>query len=175
MSVLAKYLTLDAVRVDVEVTSRKRFFEEAALAVEAAYGEPHDEVFNALFERERLGSTGLGRGCAVPHGRLAGITEPAVVFLRAKPPVAYDAPDGLPVSLAIAIIVPEANPETHLTLLRETAALFSEEDMRVALNKAPEAVDVCRLIADWRSPFEDENENDGAETESASSETSAQD
>lgn len=156
MSVLAKYLTLDAVRVDVEVTSRKRLFEEAALAIEAAYGEPHDEVFNALFERERLGSTGLGCGCAVPHGRLADISEPAVVLLRAKTPVDYDAPDGVPVTLAMAIIVPEENPEAHLALLRETAALFSEASMRTALCQAPAAVDVCRLIAQWESPLSDD-------------------
>lgn len=87
MNLLSQYLTLDAVRLDVDVASRKRLFEEAAFAVEAAYGENHDAVFDALIARERLGSTALGNGCAIPHGRLVSLAAPAVVLLRTKVPL----------------------------------------------------------------------------------------
>lgn len=155
MNLLAPYLTLEAVRLDVEALSRKRLFEEAALAVEAAYGEPHDEVFNALMARERLGSTGIGFGCAVPHGRLPELESPAVALVRSKAPIPYDAPDGLPVQLFMTILVPEEHPENHLALLRETARLFQDEAMRRALLEAPDAVGVCSLIADWTPPAEE--------------------
>lgn len=156
MNLLAPYLTLEAVRLDVEAASRKRLFEEASLAVESAYGEPHDEIFSALMARERLGSTGVGFGCAIPHGRVAELAAPAVVFVRSKAPLPYDAPDGLPVQLFMTILVPEEHPENHLALLRETALLFQNESMRSALLSAPDEAAVCTLIANWLPPSDDD-------------------
>ena len=161
MNLLSQYLTLDAVRLDVDVASRKRLFEEAAFAVEAAYGENHDAVFDALIARERLGSTALGNGCAIPHGRLVSLAAPAVVLLRTKSPINYDAPDGKPVRLFMTILVPTENPQAHLVLLRETAALLSDKALLQKLLDLPAPIDVCELIAAWNSPFatEDAEEN----------------
>lgn len=158
MNLLAQYLTIDAVRLDVDVTSRKRLFEEAAFAVETAYGEDHDAVFDALMARERLGSTALGNGCAIPHGRLASLTSPAIVLLRTKTPISYDAPDNRPVRLFMTILVPSKDPQAHLTLLKETAALFSDKVVLQKILAASEALAVCKLIADWQSPFEGDTE-----------------
>ena len=106
MNLLSQYLTIDTVRLDIDVVSRKRLFEEASFAIETAYGEDHDTVFEALMARERLGSTALGHGCAVPHGRLESLQEPALVLLRTKQPIAYDAPDDKPVRLFMTLLVP---------------------------------------------------------------------
>ena len=93
MNKLSTYITLEAVRLDLNLSSLKRLFEEAGLALESAYGIPHDEAFTALNERERLGSTALGFGCAVPHARLTGLEEPAVVLLRTLEPLKVPSPD----------------------------------------------------------------------------------
>ena len=130
MNLLSQYLTIDTVRLDIDVVSRKRLFEEASFAIETAYGEDHDTVFEALMARERLGSTALGHGCAVPHGRLESLQEPALVLLRTKQPIAYDAPDDKPVRLFMTLLVPQDNPEEHLQILREIAALFADDAVR---------------------------------------------
>ena len=82
MNLLAPLLTLETVRLNLDVVSRKRLYEEAGLVFETSAGLSHTEAFDALFAREKLGSTCLGSGCALPHGRVEGITEPAAVFLR---------------------------------------------------------------------------------------------
>lgn len=173
MNLLAQYLTINAVRLDIDVTSRKRLFEEAAFAVEAAYGEDHDAVFEALMARERLGSTALGNGCAIPHGRLASLSNPAVVLLRTKKPVNYDAPDGKPVQLFMTILVPAENPQAHLALLRETAALFSDAPRLAAILAAQDAINVCELIAAWPSPFAEEPNTSEEQTHDSSPERTA--
>ena len=151
MNQLTTYLTLEAVRLDLELSSQKRLFEEAGFALESAYGIPHDEVFNALIERERLGSTALGHGCAVPHGRLESITEPAAVMLRTRAPIKVPSPDGSGEQLFIVIIAPAENAEAHLDLLRETATLFSSEEARRTFLTASTPVEVCEFIARWEA------------------------
>ena len=153
MNLLSQYLTIDTVRLDIDVVSRKRLFEEASFAIETAYGEDHDTVFEALMARERLGSTALGHGCAVPPGRLESLQEPALVLLRTKQPIAYDAPDDKPVRLFMTLLVPQDNPEEHLQILREIAALFADDAVREGLLNTTEAVGACELIANWNSPF----------------------
>ena len=104
MNKLSTYITLEAVRLDLNLSSLKRLFEEAGLALESAYGIPHDEAFTALNERERLGSTALGFGCAVPHARLTGLEEPAVVLLRTLEPLKVPSPDKTGAQLFIVIL-----------------------------------------------------------------------
>ena len=85
--------------LDLEVGSKKRLFEEAGLLLEHEAELPHGDVFDCLFAREKLGSTGLGQGVAIPHGRHACVKKATGAFIRTKEPVAFDAPDGKPVSL----------------------------------------------------------------------------
>ena len=106
MNLLSEHFTLETVRLDVDVSSRKRLFEECALLFESAYGIPHDEAFEAIFEREKLGSTNLGEGCGIPHGRIDGLAAPAVVFIRLKTPLACDSEE--PLRLIISILAPNA-------------------------------------------------------------------
>ncbi len=152
MNLLSEHFTLETVRLDVDVSSRKRLFEECALLFESAYGIPHDEAFEAIFEREKLGSTNLGEGCGIPHGRIDGLAAPAVVFIRLKTPLACDSEE--PLRLIISILAPnvETGAKAHLALLRETAVLLQDASCRRALSEAPDAETVCRFIHGWEPP-----------------------
>ncbi len=152
MNQLSRYLKFSSVRLDLDIASQKRLFEEASFTLQTAYGAPHDEVFAALSERERIGSTALGKGCAVPHGRLQGLEEPAIAFLRTKEPLRLPSPDGSGAQLFIVILVPWEHPERHLALLRETAALFSDDATREALLAAPSQTEFCEIVTAWSAP-----------------------
>lgn len=170
MNHLSRYLKFSAVRLDLDIASQKRLFEEASFALQTAYGVPHDEVFAALSERERIGSTALGKGCAVPHGRMQALSSPAVAFLRTVKPLKLPSPDGTGAQLFIAILVPWEHPEQHLALLRESARLFSDDAVRANLLEAKTPAEFCECITAWNSPAEeeeDQNEEDVASSAEA--------
>ena len=111
MSLVAKLLTPDHVVADLQVTSKKRLFEQAALLFENKHAIGRSQVFDALFDREKLGSTGLGQGVAIPHGRIKGLKEALGALFRVAQPVPFEAPDGGPVSLVFVLLVPEKATE----------------------------------------------------------------
>jgi PTS system nitrogen regulatory IIA component len=95
-------------------------------------------VFDRLLERERLGSTGLGQGVALPHARMPGISGPIGAFVQLREQVAFDAIDDKPVDLAFGLLVPEATDEQHLQLLATLAAAFDDAAVRDSLRSAPD-------------------------------------
>src|SRR4051794_37544449 len=107
MSLIAKLLPPANVMLDLHVSSKKRLFEQIGLLFENNNGIARSVVFESLFARERLGSTGLGQGVAIPHGRIKGLKEALGAFMRLDQPVPFDAPDGRPVHLVFALLVPE--------------------------------------------------------------------
>ena len=149
MSLLSRLLPVSNVILDLEVTSKKRVFEHAGLLFESALGIGRSQVFDALFARERLGSTGLGHGIAIPHGRIKGLKDAAGAFIRIKSPIPFEAPDGNPVSLVFVLMVPEKATDMHLQILSELAQMFSEREMRTALSEAGDAAAAQRLITEW--------------------------
>jgi nitrogen PTS system EIIA component len=149
MSLLSRLLPVSNVILDLDVSSKKRVFEHAGLLFENAIGVGRAQVFDALFARERLGSTGLGHGIAIPHGRIKGLREAVGVFIRLKTPIAFEAPDGNPVGLIFVLLVPEKATDLHLQILSELAQLFGEREIRVALGEAPDAQSAQRLITEW--------------------------
>ena len=108
-NLLAPLLTLGTVRLGLDVASRKRLYEEAGLMFESSAGVPHTEAFDALFAREKLGSTCLGAACAIPHGRVSGIDKPCAVFLRTAAPLALGAPHGRAVQLFRGTLLPDGD------------------------------------------------------------------
>ena len=139
------------VLAQVEVTSKKRAFEEAGLLFENLHGLSRALVTDSLFSRERLGSTGLGHGVAIPHGRIKGLKSPmAAVFQLAKP-IGFDAPDDQVVGLLIFLLVPEAATQKHLEILSEIAELLSDADLRVKLLSSTDSGQLHSLIAGWQS------------------------
>jgi PTS system nitrogen regulatory IIA component len=143
----------DDVLVDVDATSKKHVFETAGLHFEARHGIARATVTDNLFARERLGSTGLGHGVAIPHGRIRGLRAPLSAVLRTRATIPYDAPDDEPVNLLIFLLVPEIATERHLAILSEIADMLSSRDFRERLRTEPDPTAVFELIFRW-APFE---------------------
>jgi PTS system nitrogen regulatory IIA component len=151
MNRLASILPTAQVLVHVDATSKKRAFEEVGLLFENLHGLNRALVTDSLFARERLGSTGLGHGVAIPHGRIKGLKAPMAAVLQLAQPIGFDAPDDLPVSLLIFLLVPEAATQKHLEILSEIAELLSDTALRAKLNSSASAAELHALIASWRS------------------------
>ena len=147
MSQITQLLPLENVLLDLDASSKKRVFEHVGLLFENYLGIARSSVFDSLFARERLGSTGLGQGVAIPHGRIRGLNEATAAFIRLANPVPFDSPDGKPVSLLFVLLVPEVATEQHLQILSELAQHFSDRACREALTKAPDGETVRRLFA----------------------------
>ncbi|HEY2627515.1 MAG TPA: PTS sugar transporter subunit IIA, partial [Usitatibacter sp.] len=117
MNLVSSLLPVNHVVLDMDVSSKKRLFEQIGLLFENSRQIPRARVFDSFFDREKLGSTGLGYGVAIPHGRIKTLKEPVCAFVRTATPVAFESPDGAPVSLVFAMLVPEHATEAHLGLL----------------------------------------------------------
>jgi PTS system nitrogen regulatory IIA component len=152
MNLISKSLAVSHVALDMDVTSKKRLFEQIGLIFENEDRIARARVFDALFAREKLGSTGLGLGVAIPHGRIKNLRDTVAVFVRAKEGIPFEAPDGEPVRLVYAMLVPEHATEQHLVMLSELAQMFSDADLRDALVAATEPAAVHRLLTEW-SPY----------------------
>lgn len=157
MNLIAKLLPPANVVVGLEASSKKRAFEQAGLLFENNHGIGRSTVFDSLFAREKLGSTGLGQGIAIPHGRIKGLKDALGAFIRLAEPVPFDAPDGRPVSLLFVLLVPEQANEHHLQLLSELAQMFSDRAFREQLLNAPDALAAHALFAQWGSDAPDDS------------------
>ena len=151
MNRLASILPASQVLVGVEATSKKRAFEEAGLLFENLHGLSRALITDSLFARERLGSTGLGHGVAIPHGRIKGLKAPMAAVLQLRQAIGFDAPDEQPVGLLIFLLVPEAATQKHLEILSEIAELLSDANLRERIKSAPTAEQLHALIANWHS------------------------
>ncbi|MEZ5627698.1 MAG: PTS IIA-like nitrogen regulatory protein PtsN [Rhodocyclaceae bacterium] len=149
MNLIAPLLSPDNVLVDLDASSKKRVFEQAGLIFENNQSIGRSVVFDSLFARERLGSTGLGQGVAIPHGRIKGLKEATGAVIRLSTPIPFDAPDGKPVSLLFVLLVPEQATEHHLQLLSELAQLFSDAAFRERVAEATDAATVHALFTTW--------------------------
>ena len=149
MNRLAAILPVTNVLVNVEATSKKRAFEHAGMLFENHHSIARATVTDNLFARERLGSTGLGHGVAIPHGRIKGLKNPLASVIRVAQPIPFDAPDDEPVGLLIFLLVPEAATQRHLEILSEIAEMLSDRDLRERLKTAGDATALHKLISDW--------------------------
>ncbi|MCG6875864.1 MAG: PTS IIA-like nitrogen regulatory protein PtsN [Betaproteobacteria bacterium] len=156
MNLVAKLLPPANIVLDLEVSSKKRMFEQAGLLFENNQGIARSLVFESLFARERLGSTGLGQGVAIPHGRIKGLRDPVGAFVRLKTPVAFDAPDGKPVTLVFVLLVPEQATEQHLQILSELAQMFSDRELRGQLASANDPGALHQAIIAWQPHVADD-------------------
>jgi PTS system nitrogen regulatory IIA component len=150
MNRLAAILPADDVLVNVEATSKKRVFEHAGLLFENQHAIARGTVTDNLFARERLGSTGLGHGVAIPHGRVKGLKNPLAAVVRLSQAIPFDAPDDEPVLLLIFLLVPEAATQRHLEILSEIAEMLSDRELRERLKTEADAAAVHKLISDWQ-------------------------
>ena len=121
----------------IDADSKLAILSGLAERFSAVYGLAKDDVQARIEEREKLGSTGFGRGVAIPHARVAGLSRPVAVFLRLESPVAFDAADGMPVGMVFGLLSPEQAGAAHLHALAAISRMMRDEGMHAALVQAP--------------------------------------
>ena len=151
MNQIAGLLPVANILLDLDVANKKRAFEQVGLLFENNHGIGRTVVYDSLFAREKLGSTGLGQAIAIPHGRIKGLPEALGAFVRTRAPIPFDSPDGKGVSQIFVLLVPEQATDQHLQILSELAQMFSDKALRERVAAAPDAATLHRIFADWRS------------------------
>ena len=136
----------DAV-ASADADSRVAVLDQLASLFARAYSLDRKAVLDGLEEREKLGSTGFGRGIALPHARIDGLKRPVAALLRLNEPVDFDAADRLPIDLAIGLVSPVHAGATHLHALAELSRMVRDEDMREALLEAQDEEALYALLA----------------------------
>ncbi len=158
MMKVSDLLTEARVQCGVEVTSKKRALEQLSELLMADQ-QPTDETVRAVFEglcvRERLGSTGLGRGVALPHSRAADIEQPRAAVIRLSQAIDFDAPDRSPVDLLFGLLVPEHGNDEHLRILSQLAEMFRDEALCTRLRQCQSDQELYATIDDWQAKSED--------------------
>ena len=149
MSQIALLLPTGNILLDLDAGSKSRLFDAVGALFETNRGLRRQVVVDSLQAREKLGSTGLGQGIAIPHGRIRGLREAQGAFVRLKSPIPFDAPDGKPVAQVFVLLVPEQATEQHLQLLSELAQMFSEPRFRESLASPTDAAGLRALFERW--------------------------
>lgn len=149
MNPVGELLGLDDIQLDVDVPDQAGLLQRIASLLAQRLGLSDADVLESLTARERLGSTGLGHGVAIPHARMPQCSTVAGVLVRTKIAVPFDAPDHKPVSLLLAVIVPKQATERHLQLLAIAAAMFNDRVFREKLRSSPDPASVKALLAGW--------------------------
>jgi nitrogen PTS system EIIA component len=149
MNLIARLLPLSNVVVELDADSKKSVFEQAGLLFENDLHIARSQVFDSLLIREKLGSTGLGYGVAIPHGRIEGLRKAAAALIRMKRPIPFDAPDGKPVCLLCVLLIPEKATNEHLQILSELAQMFSDKYFRESLLTSRDAAEMYQLVCNW--------------------------
>ena len=151
INLIASLLRPENIVVGLDASSKKRVFEQAGLLFENNQQLARSTVYDALFAREKLGSTALGLGVAIPHGRIKGLKSAVGAFFRLAAPVPFDAPDGVAVELVFVLLVPQSANEQHLQLLAELAQMFSERKFREQLLAAADNTALLELFSAWQA------------------------
>ncbi len=153
---VGKLFAPDCIAQNLHAVSKKQLFQEMAeLAINcgAIDGDNNKarDIVAAVTERERLGSTGVGYGVAIPHARLDGIDEVRAVFARLETPLDYEAIDERPVDLVVLLLAPSGASSLHLKALAQVSRLLRREDIRERLRSAPNAEALHLLLSEDRS------------------------
>ncbi|HUV22204.1 MAG TPA: PTS sugar transporter subunit IIA [Gammaproteobacteria bacterium] len=143
---ISTLLSPQKIFIDTEVTSKKKLLELIANIVADRSQLGQSVIYNNLLNRERLGSTGLGRGFAVPHARVPDLDKTIGCFFRLKEPVNFESPDNLPVDLVFTIIIPQEATEEHLLILSALAKIFSRDDVCRAIREATSKEEIETII-----------------------------
>ena len=139
------YLDLEHIRLIASATKKKSLVILSEMVCQSTPLDSH-VVLTSLFEREQLGSTAIGKGVAIPHCRIAGLSNPIVALLRVSHGVDYEAPDGLPVKLIFALLFPSDATQQHLDILASLASRFNEVANVNELLSAKNESDLLRCL-----------------------------
>ena len=133
---ISQILSPESTFCNIELSSKKKILEKVSQVMADLIDGSSQEIFESLFARERLGTTALGNGIAIPHGRVETCKEATAVFILLDKPVDYDAPDGQPIDIVFAILVPEQANTEQLKYLAEIAKVLSEPSVVSQLRHA---------------------------------------
>ncbi len=154
MNAIARLLAADnannatTISLDTQAATKEVLFQIAADTFSERLGISSTLIRDALLMREQLGSTGLGQGVGIPHGRLKDLKQVAGLFFRLDKAIPFDAPDNRPVDLIFFLLVPEQSTEEHLQLLSELAQGFSDPAFRDGLRSAADIASVQKLFSE---------------------------
>ena len=149
MNALTHLFSPDCIALDNPAKNRADAFAAAGALFAKQVGIDAGSVIEFLNAREELGSTALGAGVAIPHGRVKGLKQPAAALIRLKDPIEFAAPDGEPVKIFIFLLVPEKATQQHLEILSSIAQLLSDADVREILSTSTDTTKVCELLQHW--------------------------
>lgn len=148
MRLIQTLLKPEYVLLDLDARSKDELFGEIAKRLAGPLALASKDIAKSLHQREQLGSTGLGQGVAIPHGRIKHLKQAAGVFVRTLAAVPYDAPDNEPVRLLFVLLAPEHATDLHLQILSELAQLFSNRTLRERLLHSRDIHHVVQLLTD---------------------------
>ena len=150
MNPVGEVVGVDDVHLDLDASTKADLLEQIAGLLAGRHGLAKAEVLESLTAREQLGSTGLGHGVAIPHARMYQCDTATGVFVRTKSAVPFDAPDGKPVSVFLALVVPKQATQRHLQLLATAADMFSDKTLRAVLKASADPSAVRHLLVEWQ-------------------------
>ena len=150
---LSEIINVNRIKNDVNVLSKKRALEELShLITQDQTQLSVSNIFDSLISRERLGSTGVGYGIAIPHGRIKNCEKITGAFIKLKQGVDFDAMDNQPVDILFALIVPEESTDEHLQVLALLASMFNDEGFRRKLRESQNEEETYKLLTEWQKP-----------------------
>ena len=145
---LTNLLTHDAVVADIQPAGKKQFFQDVAVRISRLVGLHERVLFEALIQRERLGSTGIGNGIAIPHAKFAGLPQLIGMFVRLQKPIDFDALDSMPVDLVFVLLAPEGAGADHLKGLAKVARVLRDPARAAKLRQSSDVDTLYRLICE---------------------------
>ncbi len=154
MNKLSSILKVDQVILGAKASSKKRVFEQASLLLESKSGIARSKIFNSLFSREKLGSTGLGNGVAIPHGRIEGLKEAFSIVLYLDKPISFDANDDKLVEILIFLLVPIDAHQKHLEIFSDVAEMLSDPKYINELKASKTSEVLHSKLCSWSSKNE---------------------
>lgn len=148
---LSEIIDISRIRRDINVLSKKRALEELSNLITSEQPQLNSpKVFESLISRERLGSTGVGHGIAIPHGRIKDCNKITGAFIQLNQGIDFDAIDNQPVDMLFALAVPEESTDEHLQVLALLAAMFNDENFRNQLRKSKNEEETYQLLTEWK-------------------------
>ena len=143
---ISALLSPELIFINPDISSKKKLLEFIADTISEQFALTQTSIYNNLLDRERLGSTGLGHGFAVPHARLSGQETTIGCFIRLDQAINFEAMDRQPVDLIFCIIIPENATEEHLQILSSLAKIFSQDQIRASIRDASTAEQIIQII-----------------------------
>jgi len=150
---LSEFINVNRIKKGIDVLSKKRALEELSNLITQDQTQLNaTEIFESLISRERLGSTGVGYGIAIPHGRIKNCEQITGAFIQLQQGIDFDAMDNQPVDMLFALIVPEESTDEHLQVLALLASMFNDENFRQQLRQGQNEEEIYQLLTQWQKP-----------------------